>query len=220
MAQVSACGESTFVYNELGNELGSAAFTRNAAGVCYSQSLWPSAYGLGASIAETAFPALFHDIVGTSRLRGRELAARDGGGHFMADDAPFFDAQLDAACRPTPFCDGSIRCLPGLPTSPRLFADDACTQPIAFLPIGHLPDMTTACPTVAPPTRFAYYAGDCTPTDSINDLGAALDPPAVWKMGATGCEPEVVFDDPAHSYFAVAAPVPIDTYVAVQKRVE
>jgi hypothetical protein len=209
----SACGDTTLAFNELGDVL-SSVFSRNNDGQCLPSQGFGVEHRLGRSIAESELPALFHDTVGTGRLRARELAARDGGGRFMADDYSFFDAQLNAPCTPTPFCDGNFRCLPNLPKSSRLFTDAACTQPIAFI------QELTDCPTAVPPTRFAYYPGACSDADSVNDLGPALDPPATWRIAPDGCIPYPVTHDPGYRYHAVGAPVPVDTYATVDKRVE
>jgi hypothetical protein len=209
----SACGDVTLGFNQLGDVV-QTVFVTDSNGQCVAKT--PEAihvnHLLGPAIAASEFVTLFHDAVGSGRLRSREIAV-SGGGRFMTDYRPFFDAQLDAPCEPTPFCDGSTRCLPDLPSSSPYFTDAACTQPIALV------SENTACSTATPPTRVIVdpTGSDCYGPASIYELGAAFDPPAVWTKSPTdgSCVSTSVDQGTGFRFHALGAALPLDSFAAV-----
>jgi hypothetical protein len=79
-----------------------------------------------------------------SRLRPRVLRSAAG----LAVPYDVYDSKLEVPCQPTPLEDGSIRCLPDVPSAllNMFFQDAACTQPLAS---------TSAKPDLPPGTLVA-----------------------------------------------------------------
>jgi hypothetical protein len=104
-------------------------------GECAQVSLNGSAcafFAEAAPIDASAFPPLAEGRIGTGRLVEPVLLAPDG--HPVADLGGFIDTQRGGiTCFPTLFADGAERCVGGVLdlTSIGVFADAACTQPLA-----------------------------------------------------------------------------------------
>ena len=87
----------------------------------------------GALIPARAFADASVAEQGSDRIRLRQPASADGPVDTGAGE--YFDSEIGQACTPLAAADGSLRCLPsGGSTVPDLYADAACTIPLASYP--------------------------------------------------------------------------------------
>ncbi len=165
--------------------------------------------------------AVDHGTFGSgTRLRAVYL---DAGGGALAFQH-FHDVDLDIDCTFLPHADGAYRCLPNV-LSDSLFADAACTMPLAPVPGG-------ACgASVGDVAAVVADRGGCTSSTSggsssnvptayrARAVGEEVSPDAVFYLDADGaCVAGTV--SPTVSYFPIGEEVPASSFVGGEREGE
>ncbi len=162
----------------------------------------------GAAILDDTLPVMSRVLDGAGRVRAERYA--DAAGHPLAASRGFYDTVVDEHCYPSQFLDGTVRCVPNSTAyadaagSGGIYADAACTQPIAAydaaappmpaIVVTHAP--RDACDAVlydathaagAPYTGALFGGRDCTPLErnallTYYTLGAAIELPLITEL--------------------------------------
>jgi hypothetical protein len=146
-------------------------------------------------------PSAKADPVNGSRLKAKYRTGDDGSKEYLS--GIWYDSERQEDCVFETGADGKQRCMPPSQTTPTIFADAACKQPIA---VG-----ASECP-----PKYAVMAEQQTCGSAllhIYSIGMPMTPAKVYVSVGGTC-----FDagppDPGATYYQVGAEVPASSFVA------
>lgn len=151
--------------------------------------------------APDAGPPMTGPVSGT-RLKAGWIEGSDGSRLF----AGMRDSGLaDVPCSPQVADDGTMRCLPTITVAPSVFADAACTQPVA--------SWFRQC-LAAPSYARTVENVSCVDRATIREVGPPMTPTALYRMSPTGtCVVAPI--DARQDYLLVGDVVPAAAFVAM-----
>lgn len=185
---VDACGDGWSAI-AVGKKASPGDVHQSAAGVCTQAAFLPpdwAFYETGAPVDPTTLPELAEQQLGKGRLRVPVYAATDK--RLLVQGHGFIDTERGAPCVARPFTDGQTRCVPEDVERFDLYADDACTTPLAAVPL--VPGCAKPPPKVgmmsAPPADLS--CASILVVAKLYELGGKWTGPTVYtKSGAQSC---------------------------------
>ncbi len=183
-----ACGDGGGAI-EVGKKVSTADVYQSAAGACSQVAFLPpdwAFYETGAAVEASSLPKLGEQQLGKGRVRVPVYAGTDK--RLLVQGRGFIDTERDQPCVVRPFADGELRCVPEDVERFDLYADDACTEPLAAVPV--VPGCVKPPPTVGmmglPPADPS--CASVLVVDKMFELGGKWTGPTVYtKSGAQAC---------------------------------
>jgi hypothetical protein len=167
-----------------------------------------------APIASSAFPQIHAIHKGTGRVSVRyEATSAD----LLLRGRDFYDESVGETCRPTRMCDGSLRCLTGVPLPQKIqFKDAACTMQVIQADTYFTPCSSDAV--------MVQQKGDgvACAADRINLTALGMQySGALYSLESGSCQASGFTPSPsAFAYYDDAGPVDPATLPLVQEVVE